>query len=853
MTRSQPLFASTSSNETQDVAPLPGEAFVFRDFERSKVAAVRDAIESDPIRLSALFVIVVSLWTVLMTAGVQSTDDIALNLTPHVALYCVALGVFIYPLRLAWVPVLTFIAAYLYVLIRPVNRLWGWENTSAIDPNSAAVFLVTNLLAAVTIGFVLRVIFSATLPRTRPHVADLVICLTSYFVFIAVGAGLLFMHKAYGETLTPSVLQSLGLEPPYSEFSVYRIFRGGAVMAAFLLAAIELPKGRNALLGLIAAMSFPLVGLIQLEGFALYPALDTAMFALILIILLPVPSGITACVVGIPMYSYLTGQYLNDVPVRDEYERALLIFSIFSLFMLVFVLAFRSRSRHVIGSLSASMGRLNRVQGFAGVGLFSINTSQSRYRVDKAAADLLSVSQEGTLADFLLSFSPPSRDMLTAALTSGTAEGTILTLEAPVAHQRLTIIRLLVWSEKSQTGDTVSYGLILDETADAERNQKLSEAVNALSARDEKQRQLFSIVSHEVRTPAATLSMLIDELQAHSAEETLIRKRLRDTADHLLTVLGDMRQAIDPEKNMPVQMEAYIPTALAQSILDSLSIMARQQGVILRAEFGDGAELERHGDARRIRQILTNLVKNALIHAQATEVTLGFSQRQEPDGRQTAVWIVEDNGRGISAEDADKMFEPFQRGNGKTAMKADGSGLGLYVARTAVSVLSGALTFRQAPTGGAQFEVSIPEDVTTDGTQLLLSPTSETQVDLKTLSVILAEDQDLIAEVLKVRLARHFASVRVVSDGNALLREWSEKPADVVISDLFMPNLGGDEATRKLRSGGFKGPIIGLTASAIEAEAERFVEAGADAVLFKPLDVADLQRAINHLMGSCRV
>lgn len=837
---------------TDNTSPghLLAEAFVFRDFEASKVAGIRHAIESAPLKLSILFFGMVMLWTIMMTTGVRLHGDspIGLNLMPHASLYCAAVGLFLYPARLIWVPMLTFALTFVYALIHLQDGTGLWLKTVASNPFAIVIIFLLNLGAATAIAIALKAIFSQVQHRTRPHIADLILCLSSYFVFVFFCGIQLWLTLAFAETLDASTRIQLGYGTDFAELSMFRILRGGVVLAAFLLAAIEIPSRSQLFLGLGAALFFPVLALLHNAGFHLYPMLDTAFFAIVLVILLPVPSATIACILGVAVYAAITGHYLNDTIPKSDEERSLLYFSLFALFLLLFTVTFRSRTRHMIKSLSDSMRRLHRVRGFAGVGLFSANLTQGSFRIDMPAALLLNLPREGKIADFLHVFDIQSRDELTTALTRRSSEGKTLLLNIYENREKPLVVRLLLWSEIAQSGNDVSYGLLVDETSDEERKQALEDALNSLSNKEEKQRQLFSIISHEVRTPASTVSMLIDELPETPTEVGHLRRKLRDSSDHLLNVLGDMRQAVDPDKNLPVELEVFRPSILAQRVLDSLSGMAEEQNVTLIAAIEPTDDIDRIGDTRRIRQVLTNLVKNALLHAQATEVIVRFATDVGPQGTACSVWTVEDNGRGIPDDEAHRLFEPFQRGAAKSGLRVDGSGLGLFIARTALNVLGGSISFRRAPSGGALFEMTIPDP------ELAHSPTQTPQkselseIELKQMSIIVAEDSPMVAEVLQARLCRVFGSVRMVSDGPELVEEWLSKPSDLIISDLFMPKMNGDAAARHLRSLGYQGIIIGLTATAVEAEAERFTDAGADAVLFKPLDLSELQQTIFRLM-----
>ncbi|MCF8485331.1 MAG: response regulator [Rhodobacteraceae bacterium] len=826
----------------------PGEAFVFRDFERSKVRAIRLAIEAYPLRYSIVFLAMVLFWTALMSAasGLHGNNSIALNLTPHIALYCAILGIFFYPFRLLWVPFATFVGVFAYPFFQPFVTEQPWYQTIGFELHLVWHLFALNIAAAGIIGMTMRVFFAYCEQHVRPHLADLWLCLFSYSVFVTICLLQLYLSIQTVPTFAPNLALRVGFDDDLAILTFNRIFRGGVVLTGFLLAAIEFPDRRELRLGLACATFFPTIGLLQSFGFSMYPMLDIALFAIVLVILLPVPSGILACIVGIPFYSAMTGQFLNDAVQTDPATILLERYSIIGITLVVFVLAFRSRSRHLLRSQDSSMRRLNRVRDFAGVGLFSINTSAGRYRVDSTASRILGCDLGGVIGEFLQCFDVDARDELTSVFARRRSSGDMLTIGVQGPKGNHAILQLLVWSEMADSGDDVTYGLMLDVTENSRRKEALQSALDQLSLREEKQRQLFSIVSHEVRTPASIISMLIDDLPADTMSTTQVQ--LREATDQLMSVLGDMRQAVNPDKNLPIRKEAFVPIQMGQSVVASLQKTASGVGITLVGTFGSGADVHRMGDTVRCRQVLTNLVRNALIHSGGQTVSLDYRIQHDRDGVAWSVWTITDDGDGIAPEDEAAIFEPFERGKAYHRKKKDGSGLGLFIARSAVTVLGGTLVYERVETGGARFIVSLPEpEATSCDMETHPSTVSKAPHDL---AILMAEDNAIVAEVMSSRLRRDFASVTLAPDGDALLSEFEKSRPDVVLTDLFMPGLDGDEATAELRRRGFQGPIIGLTAAAVGEDWERFTRAGSNAVMFKPLDMRQLHTVLNQILQS---
>lgn len=362
-----------------------------------------------------------------------------------------------------------------------------------------------------------------------------------------------------------------------------------------------------------------------------------------------------------------------------------------------------------------------------------------------------------------------------------------------------------------------------------------------LSDRQGQQTQLFSMISHELRTPAAIISMLADELdEGRSWQDT--GPQVRAVLDQLLSILRDMRQTVRPEQNLPIHIESFTPEDLAQSIRDAFRTMAQARGIEIFLTMGVGAKELRATDKVRLNQTLSNLIKNAILHSQATEVRL----RYEEEPGHLGVWTVSDNGRNIPHSQREKLFHPFAR-SVDSASRVDGSGLGLYIAKGAIELLGGKIDYVERPMSGAEFRVALPMKLP-EGERTVPDTVQHPSVDLSGLSVLVVEDSETMGGLLVARLSKIFAEVKWLRDGASGLAWAGLNKPDVVISDLFMPGLGGDEMVRKLRQRGFDKPIIGMTATDIGEEVDKFRKSGADAVITKPLRPQDLETALARLL-----
>jgi CheY-like chemotaxis protein len=240
-----------------------------------------------------------------------------------------------------------------------------------------------------------------------------------------------------------------------------------------------------------------------------------------------------------------------------------------------------------------------------------------------------------------------------------------------------------------------------------------------------------------------------------------------------------------------------------------------------------------------VRQIVTNLVKNASIHSGASEIVLRLSA-SEQSGEMWMVFVqVEDNGRGIAASDQEKMFDAFARGS----TQADGTGLGLYIARENANQLGGDLTYQLREGGGSVFTLSF------EAKQVAKVEAPEVEhalsASIQGKQVLLAEDNQTIQMITQIILQNGGASVEIADDGVEALALVKESPDkyDFVITDIMMPNMNGYELTRELREFGFSKPIIGVTAAVIGEESDELLAMGADQVIEKPVDLPKLNAA----------
>jgi CheY-like chemotaxis protein len=359
-------------------------------------------------------------------------------------------------------------------------------------------------------------------------------------------------------------------------------------------------------------------------------------------------------------------------------------------------------------------------------------------------------------------------------------------------------------------------------------------------------------MSHEIRTPltaiigmAALLSeSTLSPAQRESAEI------IRTGGETLLNLIGDI---LDFSKIDAGQIELAIqpfdlPT-ICQAAIDLVSQAATRKGLALSWQIGPDVPTIVIGDSGRLRQVLVNLLANAVKFTERGEVVLRVEPRalrDEPQSeRATLVFAVRDTGIGIAPDQLDQIFKPFVQADQVLARQTSGTGLGLAISHQLAELMGGQLVVVSAIGVGTTFSLILPLGIAATGPAVPQVAALLTSV--AALQVLIAEDNAINQEVLRRMLEQIGATPTVVSDGAAALAAVRAAPFDLVLMDIQMPVLDGEAATQRIRALGAEitqPRIIALTASALRGDRERYLRAGMDDYLSKPVQLDDLRRVL---------
>jgi CheY-like chemotaxis protein len=270
-------------------------------------------------------------------------------------------------------------------------------------------------------------------------------------------------------------------------------------------------------------------------------------------------------------------------------------------------------------------------------------------------------------------------------------------------------------------------------------------------------------------------------------------------------------------------------------------------------KFERGLPAVLRGDEGRLRQVLFNLVGNAVKFTERGSVTVEVAQRPLEDGRVELSTSVRDTGIGIDAEVLPRLFERFRQADGGIARRYGGSGLGLAISRGLIDLMGGRIDVQTQPGRGSTFRVTVAlqpgraKELDVPDTQ------HDSPLDMvQGLHVLVAEDNSVNQIVIGAMLAQMGHSFDIVGDGLEALEKVVARPYDLILMDIHMPNLDGLAATRRIRALGdavAHTPIIALTANAMVEDREAYLAAGMDDHVSKPVEPKQLARAIARVVA----
>ena len=390
---------------------------------------------------------------------------------------------------------------------------------------------------------------------------------------------------------------------------------------------------------------------------------------------------------------------------------------------------------------------------------------------------------------------------------------------------------------------------------------KISEARDRAEESDRAKSIFLANMSHEIRTPMNAIigmSRLALEKSENSEQRNLLDS-VKNSADSLLAIINDILDFSKIEAGqLDLESHTFSPRALIRSVLKLIAILAEKKGLGLRTEIDDQVPELLCGDAMRLRQILLNLLGNAVKFTRTGEVFLKVGCDPWQGDTLTLRFEVHDSGEGIPHDQQNHIFELFTQADLSISRKHQGTGLGLAISKNLCQLMGGDIRVASEPGRGSTFAFTVQflRPTTDPAASLELESSAETR-QTTPLHILLVEDNEANRMLATMVLEGQGHIVTTAESGLACLSALAARKFDLVIMDIQMPEMDGFTATRIIRAcergeafsfvidkeieeglrrlhAGSRQPIIALTAHAMKGDRERCLEAGVDSYMTKP-------------------
>jgi signal transduction histidine kinase len=395
-----------------------------------------------------------------------------------------------------------------------------------------------------------------------------------------------------------------------------------------------------------------------------------------------------------------------------------------------------------------------------------------------------------------------------------------------------------------------------------ERTKELDASMRRAEAASKLKSEFLANMSHEIRTPLNGIISYTDLLiDSELTDEQINDVRIIKSSAHALKqIINDILDLSKVEAGqLSIDHSAFHLSNLLSETSDIVELMAMERQVELVIARDPCVPDELIGDNIRIQQILMNLLGNAVKFCHSGGGVLVWVDGAASEGGFTLRISVADSGIGIPEDRQKSVFEAFQQADGSTTRKYGGTGLGLTICKKLVHLMDGQLWLESMPGVGSAFHFTVPCGTVSTRATVLHIPTADSSVqalweEIAPLTLLLADDHVVNRNALVRILESKGHTVLTAGTGEEVLQVLRIEPVDIVLMDIQMPVMGGDEATKLIRESSSiwsQVPIIALTANAFESERTRLLELGMNAFVPKPIGQRELALALQELSKQC--
>jgi len=429
-----------------------------------------------------------------------------------------------------------------------------------------------------------------------------------------------------------------------------------------------------------------------------------------------------------------------------------------------------------------------------------------------------------------------------------------------------TLVPVLIGVTPLPEDGDLRLGFVLDMTHQKAVEEKLKIARLTAEAANAAKSSFLANMSHEIRTPLNAIigfTELLSSGEIEPREQEEYYKTILTSSHHLLTLINDILDLSKVESGkMEFELEWCSPNAIIRDVASVLRVRAVEKGLKLECRWDGPVPEKLRTDPIRLRQLLTNLVGNAIKFTESGLVRIRASLEVQSEEPRFHI-EVQDSGIGIAPENLQKVFDPFTQADAGITRSFGGTGLGLAIVKRIAEGLGGAIHLESQLGRGSVFQVSLPSGPL-DQIRLIHSFTGEATRDDRSLvndqpqltddqtlhgkKILVVDDGDTNRRLISLMLRKAGAETECAEHGVHALQILDREDFDLVIMDMQMPILDGYSATRQLRDNGLAIPIIALTAHAMRGDREKCLAAGCTDFLSKPVERQELCRMVCALL-----
>ncbi len=390
------------------------------------------------------------------------------------------------------------------------------------------------------------------------------------------------------------------------------------------------------------------------------------------------------------------------------------------------------------------------------------------------------------------------------------------------------------------------------------RTKEMKKALARAEKANEAKKSFLANISHELRTPLSGINGMVQmvKMTPLNQEQEEYINTIDEATRSLLVIINDLLDLSKIEAGkIDLKPELFDVSVIIDKEIHAFSLEAERKNIGLKKIIPEEIPGFVYGDPARLRQVLRNLIKNALKFTPDGFVTVGVYLEEENESAVRLCFYIRDTGIGIPPEQRDKLFQAFSQIDNPEYVNREGTGLGLAISRQLVELMGGDIGVNSERHKGSEFFFTLSFDKAKENNISDSSVTVEkTDFDnISSLRILLAEDNLFNQKFISRLLKKQGHEITIAENGKEVLSAIETDTFDLVLMDIQMPEMDGIEATRYIRQADDRHPnknvpIIALTAYSMKGDRERFIDSGMNDYISKPVNIQDLKKVIAKIM-----